>query len=399
MKKIFIFFLSCFLCFSVFADATLDDLLDELQAISQEQSTISGILTGNFLPNIEEGATQNIYDLLWYALDSYYTYPSIQEVIANFDSSFHDFFDFLFPEYFSQLIQKLDDQFTNVDDWLSSIFYHLSDNWQDISNGFLQNHTDLLDIRNAILDLEQKFEGYLQGFSTGIDSMNDSLTTMIDIFENQVGGSNAELPKFSLIVNTLTQYGKDVDINSLPSASVDTDGKFYSDMIKLTKFVAETEGSINNAALSILTNVQIIATVLSEKVQEDEVDEAIEDYRKDADSTKQISDRLQQEDVQSFFGFDNTVSQVQRGLQVQSAPQGELISEFFVTDKFYYSINNEEFSIDPVEYQISDESKDLIKYGRMIVQFIYWCLTFLIAFFIFKWVYNLMYTFLTALGS
>ena len=397
MKKIFVLLLSFFCIFSVFAEATLDDLLDELQAISQEQSTITGILTGNFLPDTDSGATQNIYDLLWHALDSYNSYPSIQEVIANFDSTFSNFVWDNFDSFVNALLY---DYFSPTFDYISNIYYHLSDNWDDIVYGFTRNHNDLISVRDAIHDLEIKSEGYLQGFSVNLEHMSDSLTTIVDLLQNQGGGSNEELPKFSLLVNTLTQYGKDVDINSLPTATVDTEGKFYSDMIKLTKFVAETEGSMNNAALSILTNVQIIATVLSEKVQEDEVDEAIEDYRKEADSTKQIADRLENEDVQSFFGFNNTVAQVQRGLQVQSAPQGELLSSIYVTQgNFYYKVGDNEFVIDPIEYDVSDQIKDLIKYGRMIVQFIYWGLTFLVAFFIFKWVYRLMHTFLTALGS
>lgn len=399
MKKIIILVLSLCCSFSVFGDATLDDLLTELELIRDQQSSLNNLINYNFTPNYEEGASQNIYDLLWYALDSYNSYPSIQEMFSNFDALFNNYVYTELPDYFNSVIDKLDYEFFNIGLWLDSFYYFFSHRWEAIDNGFNQNHYDLVNIVNAIDNLIDQESSNNAFYGGHLEMMSDNLSTLVDLLSVQGGGDSSDLPKFSLAVQTLTTYGKDVDINEVSAAGVDTDGKFYNDMIKLTKFVAETEGSINNAALSILTNVQIIATIMSEQSQEEEVDKAVEDLQREAQSTKEAADRLKSEDVQSFFGFKNLSSQVVKGLQLQSAPQGDLSSSIFVTDRFYYYVNGEEFTVDSLEYDISDDFKELIKYGRMIVQFIYWGLSFLVTYFIFKWVYRILYTFLTCLGS
>ena len=191
MKKISILVLSFFCCFSVFADATLDDLLTELELIRDQQSSLNNLINDNFTPSYDEGAEQNIYDLLWYALDSYYVYPSIQEVIANLDSVVQDFFNTTFLDFTDVLFSE---GFSPTHEWLSSIFYFLSDNWQVIENGFSQNHLDLVEVSQAIRNLEGKQEALILGTNGQLELLGNNLQEIIGLLQNQSGGSSGDLP-------------------------------------------------------------------------------------------------------------------------------------------------------------------------------------------------------------
>lgn len=294
-------------------------------------------------------------------------------------------------ESMSYLDEILSSQ-NSIYDFTQSIFYHLTDNWQDIVNGFGRNHTDLIDVRDAIHDLEIKQEGYLSGVSLGVEDIGNGITDIIDILRNQYGSSESDFPKEEIGYYQLENYGKNVSINHLPFQSLETTGEYNKDVHRMLLTLTRLGSSQNNAALSILTNVQVIATALSQDAEgQDKLEKDLEDKEYQATKAEAELSGVTSQNWDSSFTPPRYLSEVHGRLSIGLSDPG-LPSQITVMDKFYYETSYFTLEIDPLTFQIPQPLVDLANYGRIVFGFVYWTLTFFLALYLFRlWVRLYMY--------
>ena len=342
--------------------------------------------------DVNEDGTEEIYErsiayYLWNLSSNsdISTFETLPELYNYLCANFH---------YFLEIFEDIRSYVPYLDklDFIPSIFYHLSDNWQDISNGFAQNHADVVSIRTAIHDLEMKQEGYLSGICGNVENIGNGLTEIIDILRNQNGSSESDFPKEEIGYYQLENYGKNVSINHLPFQSLETTGEYNKDVHRMLLTLTRLGSSHNNAALSILTNVQVIATALSQDAKgQDKLEKDLEDKEYQATKAEAELSGITSQNWDSSFTPPRYLSEVNGRLSIGLSDPG-LPSEITVMDKFYYETTYFSLEIDPLSFNIPQPLVDLANYGRIVFGFIYWSLTFFLALYLFRlWIKLYMY--------
>lgn len=368
----------------------------EFEVIQDINSNVADLETNvqlihNYLNSYLSADPENGYDLslrdlfYWSLYDT--DLPSIPLMLCDLvDQNVQNL------EYFDNINSIISSEFPTFLSFLPSIFYHISDNWQDISNGFAQNHADVVSIRTAIHDLEMKQEGYLSGICGNAENIGNGLTEIIDILRNQNGSSESDFPKEEIGYYQLENYGKNVSINHLPFQSLETTGEYNKDVHRMLLTLTRLGSSHNNAALSILTNVQVIATALSQDAEgQDKLEKDLEDKEYQATKAEAELSGITSQNWDSSFTPPRYLSEVNGRLSIGLSDPG-LPSEITVMDKFYYETTYFSLEIDPLSFNIPQPLVDLANYGRIVFGFIYWSLTFFLALYLFRlWIKLYMY--------
>ena len=385
MKKylfIFSFFFSSFIYSQVVSsDVDHSEYLQSIKdALYNEESEVG------------EDGTEDIYE----RSIAYYLWNLSSNSDINTFERLPEIYNHLF-DYFPYFEDSFEDIRNHIPylgnlEFIPSIFCHLTDNWQDISNGFAQNHADVVSIRTAIHDLEMKQEGYLSGICDNAEYFGNGLTEIIDILRNQNGSSESDFPKEEIGYYQLENYGKNVSINHLSFQSLETTGEYNKDVHRMLLALTRLGSSQNNAALSILTNVQVIATALSQDAEgQDKLEKDLEDKEYQATKAEAELSGITSQNWDSSFTPPRYLSEVRGTLSIGLSDPG-LPSEITVMDKFYYETTYFSLEIDPLSFNIPQPLVDLANYGRIVFGFIYWSLTFFLALYLFRlWIKLYMY--------
>ncbi len=375
MKK-YLFILSTVFSITSFSDVTYEEaVIENLQDVGSNISDIQFQLSNFFSPDPDSGYEISLKELLYWSLYDLDlpAIPTILGDISNFTSEAW----MLQSEFFPYIIETLNNNSP------TDILFYLQDGQVSDNINAIAKNTENLEI--SVTQLGDRFD---QIISSGNDEI-DLLGAIIDELQmlNGSAGSSSELPKEQVGFYDLKEYGKDVNVKNLQQTSFTTTGEYNRDVHMMLMNLNRLGSSQNNAALSILTNVQVIATILSEDAEgKEKVEKDIED--KEYESTKAESQEsiITSQSWDSYFTPPRSVSDVYGNLTIDLFDPG-LPTRINVIDRFYYETTYYNFEFDEIHFQIPQPLIEIASYGRIVFGFIYWSLTFFIAIFIFRlWV-------------
>lgn len=293
---------------------------------------------------------------------------------------------------FSTLIYQLDEIISSDNQFYDYLYtWSLGSNVESskVALESIESHMDNLKI--SVNQLGDKIDQIIVNAGDSSDLLTD-IIEQLQMLNDKTGGSESDFPVESVGYYQLDNYGKNVSINHLPLKKLETTGEYNKDVHRMLLNLNRLGSSQNNAALSILTNVQVIATALSQNAEgEEKLEKDLEDKEYQATKAEAELSAITSQNWDSPFTPPRYLSDVHGRLSIALSDPG-LPSKITVMDRFYYETSYFNLEIDDLSFVIPQPLVDLANYGRIVFGFVYWSLTFFLALYLFRlWIKLYMY--------
>lgn len=294
MKKnlsIFLFVISL----TAFSEVTYEEaVIENLQDIGSNVSDISvnsqqiyddlNDALYNEESQIDEDGTEQIYR----RSIAYYLWNISSNSDINTFEILPEIYNYLFDyfPYFGDSFQDLRNMFQENNDYWQR--YSTASSIEDSKNSLqsIESHMDNLKI--SVNQLGDKIDQIIVNAGDSSDLLTD-IIEQLQMLNDKTGGSESDFPVESVGYYQLENYGKNVSINHLSLKELETTGEYNKDVHRMLLNLNRLGSSQNNAALSILTNVQVIATALSQDAEgQNKLEKDLED--KEYQATKAESE-------------------------------------------------------------------------------------------------------------